>query len=1552
MNTLKTCQDCGAPLAPDAPQGLCPACLMKVALATGTEPGGKSPRFIPPTVAELASHFPQLEILEFIGQGGMGAVYKARQKELDRIVALKILPPDIGHDAAFAERFTREAKALARLNHPGIVTIYDSGRADGLYFFLMEYVDGVNLRQLLATSRVSAREALAIVPQICDALQFAHDQGIVHRDIKPENLLLDRRGRIKVADFGLAKIIEGRAGSPLPVTGDLPTDAGAQGTACPGRELTDASKIMGTPQYMSPEQVRTPGEVDHRADIYALGVVFYQMLTGELPGTKLEAPSKKVQIDVRLDEVVLRALEKNPDRRYQQVSEVKTLVETIVATPRDHKCVRPAPETSGAPGNPVVFRSSQSYISSPQHLRTFVGRWLYIYEGKGTLRLTASHLEFLEPGLPVLRIPLRSIQDLQIGQYSRLAKPGGLNYITIGYEEAGQIHTRYFTPATSPLAPYWATNQFVTDWFDAIRTSMANAREASTVTSHAAASSEPDTEIESGKRTTPMTAEGTSRVSFAHILGAIWVLIIASTVALLLIKSHSAGASTVLSQSEFLDKFRAHEIAHATIQTGGQNSNLTPVTGTYFKTDSHGKVTREEVSFTVPNAFLTPKVLDELLASGQVSARTPNRNLANTFWGLAPFIILGVGLFLIPGAVIYFIWRAMKQRRASQGERRGSSTTPATMPGPPRFSRIAMAGIGLGLVAVVMFGLAAILRQVAVRLPTGENPPNSPVELLSLVLVLAGLMGALAMTLLGWLAVSHIGRSEGKLCGMWLAVFDGLLFPLLAINSTFYYFLFPWLRMVINELNRRNPTASIGLEVDLVRAFFFLAFIAVCLWLDWFIIRRVWQKVNPDRTTGSSGALARKNSAGISLAWACGFLGLALGLPLVIGLLLASKPALKSNYGIYFGNKATLRARAPQSAHPQPNRVRQLAGCPFLAQLPEGGSIELLAVRIHPSTNQPWWQPDGSPSTYDSSVEAEAKEQIGGGLLALARFHYPSKPRQNWPLPAGAKNLAAIDVGTGPRFALKDGRRLALSEADPYTLFGVVSFEQALPRANEITLAFKVATADWQTLTVKKPGVWASLFASAARQEWQFGETPEGNLKVTVTHLAESADMQYRLVAVDVTGVEYVPSTTQCTKRANEIASTFTASFSPSPGSGERWQLPLGRVREVRWESRPYEPVEFRNVSLQPGYRTKVTVKDFGGEQPSAALANTNRSPTLLPGGASLSKRTYSSFSQPADFPDESAMPAGTFNLKGAQLEQVLSLYEMLSGRSAIRGALPKVQINLRSLRAMSRSETLQMFDTALAQNGIAMVLSGYNAVKAVPADQAAGENPPEIDLPWELLPDSSSPMSRIIPLKNLRAAEVAPRLKPLAKLPNSMVVVADRNLLILRDYASSIRQELKLVETWEGEQIAPPGKSSGGTTTNRPTAKAEPTDLRAARSKLAELRVNYAESNPVIQRVQARIQELARLTKEEPDMPTDLREAKAHLAELHVDYSPQNPAVQRTLARIQELARLTKEEPNMSADLREAKARLAELRVDYSEQSQVFIEALAKVKALAPSRQ
>jgi serine/threonine protein kinase len=316
------CPQCSMPLPSGALDGLCPACLLKMGAAADTVTDAKQPPFLPPSVAELVPLFPQLEILELIGKGGMGAVYKARQKQLDRIVALKILPPGIGHDAAFAERFAREAKALAKLNHPNIVTLYEFGDAGGQFYFLMEFVDGVNLRQLLQAGRISAREALAIVPQICDALQFAHDQGIVHRDIKPENILLDRRGRVKVADFGLAKIVESR---------DDATNLSASEKN--PENLTDAGKTMGTPNYMSPEQIAAPGEVDNRADIYALGVVFYQMLTGELPGKKIEPPSKKVQIDVRLDEIVLRALEKNPELRFQQVSEVKTCMETIAATP-------------------------------------------------------------------------------------------------------------------------------------------------------------------------------------------------------------------------------------------------------------------------------------------------------------------------------------------------------------------------------------------------------------------------------------------------------------------------------------------------------------------------------------------------------------------------------------------------------------------------------------------------------------------------------------------------------------------------------------------------------------------------------------------------------------------------------------------------------------------------------------------------------------------------------------------------------------------------------------------------------------------------------------------------------------------------------------------------------------------------------------------------------------------------------------------------------------------------------------------------------------------
>jgi predicted Ser/Thr protein kinase len=256
----------------------------------------------------MGKHFPQFELLELLGQGGMGFVYKAKQRSLDRLVALKVLPPESAREAGFAERFSREARTLARLQHPNIVGVHDFGAADGLYYLVMEFVDGANLRQAMRAGRLSPREALAVVPQVCDALQYAHDQGVVHRDIKPENILLDRAGRVRIADFGLAKIV---LRSPVDLT------------------ITRAGQVMGTLHYMAPEQYRAPDSVDHRADIFSLGVVFYEMLTGELPLGSFPPPSEKAGVDARLDGVVLRALERERDRRWQHASDMKTRVSSI-----------------------------------------------------------------------------------------------------------------------------------------------------------------------------------------------------------------------------------------------------------------------------------------------------------------------------------------------------------------------------------------------------------------------------------------------------------------------------------------------------------------------------------------------------------------------------------------------------------------------------------------------------------------------------------------------------------------------------------------------------------------------------------------------------------------------------------------------------------------------------------------------------------------------------------------------------------------------------------------------------------------------------------------------------------------------------------------------------------------------------------------------------------------------------------------------------------------------------------------------------------------------
>jgi tRNA A-37 threonylcarbamoyl transferase component Bud32 len=279
----------------------CPRCNGPAEEQTLREFGGVCPKCLLAFSAEQdAPAFPNLEIVEMIGQGGMGVVYKARQKNLDRVVALKVLSPQLSEDPEFVERFTREAKALAQLSHPGIVAIHDSGIHDRVPYLVMEYIDGQPLRSLLASGKITPARALEFIPQICDALQYAHAHGVVHRDIKPENILIDRQGRVKIADFGLAKL------SKVEET-----------------RITQSGYVMGTPRYMAPEQFQASGKVDHRADIYSLGVVFYEMLTGEVPMGRFKPPSEKADVDRRLDPVVLKSLEREPDDRWQSAGEVK-----------------------------------------------------------------------------------------------------------------------------------------------------------------------------------------------------------------------------------------------------------------------------------------------------------------------------------------------------------------------------------------------------------------------------------------------------------------------------------------------------------------------------------------------------------------------------------------------------------------------------------------------------------------------------------------------------------------------------------------------------------------------------------------------------------------------------------------------------------------------------------------------------------------------------------------------------------------------------------------------------------------------------------------------------------------------------------------------------------------------------------------------------------------------------------------------------------------------------------------------------------------------------
>ena len=291
----------------------------------------------PPSVAEAAVLFPAYEVLEIIGRGGMGAVYRARQLALDRIVAIKLLPLEVSVDRDFAERFKREARTMAKMNHPNIVSVFDFGTTkEGHLFFVMEFVEGTTLHHIIKTTGLKPPQALEIIMGICEALHYAHAEGVVHRDIKPANILVDTRGRVKVTDFGLA-----RHNSPS-----------AEQLA--GYTMTGT--ILGTPDYMAPEQKRGM-HVDHRADIYSLGVMLYEMLCGHVPQGVFDLPSQRIAVDERVDQVVIRAMQQEPDRRYQNTAEMRHEVQTIRGVVDPHARA-PQPRgvsTQGSKKNPALL---------------------------------------------------------------------------------------------------------------------------------------------------------------------------------------------------------------------------------------------------------------------------------------------------------------------------------------------------------------------------------------------------------------------------------------------------------------------------------------------------------------------------------------------------------------------------------------------------------------------------------------------------------------------------------------------------------------------------------------------------------------------------------------------------------------------------------------------------------------------------------------------------------------------------------------------------------------------------------------------------------------------------------------------------------------------------------------------------------------------------------------------------------------------------------------------------------------------------------------------
>ena len=252
--------------------------------------------FLAPELAELDPLFPAYKFDCLIATGGMGAVYRAIQKSLDRKVAIKILPREFGKDAAFAASFEAEAKAMARLNHPNLISVFDFGEVNGMLYIVMEYVPGKSLYHSAHGRAIEVSKVISLITGICSGLSHAHKFGIIHRDIKPSNILLDQNAQPKIGDFGLARPVNAR--------------------------IPEGADIFGTPHYTAPEVIKSPQSVGHRADIYSVGILLHELLTGHLPSADPRPASVIAKCDHRFDDIIRRASDPLPELRYFSADEI------------------------------------------------------------------------------------------------------------------------------------------------------------------------------------------------------------------------------------------------------------------------------------------------------------------------------------------------------------------------------------------------------------------------------------------------------------------------------------------------------------------------------------------------------------------------------------------------------------------------------------------------------------------------------------------------------------------------------------------------------------------------------------------------------------------------------------------------------------------------------------------------------------------------------------------------------------------------------------------------------------------------------------------------------------------------------------------------------------------------------------------------------------------------------------------------------------------------------------------------------------------------------